>query len=183
MRYSIILALSCALPSPAVFAQGTVQAPRQSAIDILPVPLNPIIPEKQRACSQKTSSGLGYQMLRAGSGKNVTRDSMVLVSYIGYLKATGEVFDQNASGVFPVDGVVPGFGEGLTLMQKGAIYRFCIPYALGYGEAGSGSIPAKADLVFQTELMDSATEAEIEAMQKAETEAHSTPQGTGEEKR
>ena len=35
---------------------------------IIPLPLQPIVPAIQRACSARTASGLGYTMLRAATG-------------------------------------------------------------------------------------------------------------------
>jgi FKBP-type peptidyl-prolyl cis-trans isomerase FkpA len=53
-------------------------------------------------------------------------------------------------------------------MTKGSIWRFCVPAALGYGAKGAGdAIPANADLVFQAELVDFKTAAEIEKMRAA----------------
>jgi FKBP-type peptidyl-prolyl cis-trans isomerase FkpA len=68
---------------------------------------------------------------------------------------------------FPVGGVIPGFSEGLQLLPQGAIYRLCVPSAQGYGAQGAGDIPANADLVFQVELVDHKSAAEVEAMRKA----------------
>ena len=39
-----------------------------------------------------------------------------------------------------------------------------MPSVLGYGPQGTGPIPANADLVFQVELVDLRTRAEVEAM-------------------
>jgi FKBP-type peptidyl-prolyl cis-trans isomerase FkpA len=66
-----------------------------------------------------------------------------------------------------VDAVIPGFSEGLKLIPRGSIWRLCIPAAQGYGAEGTGPIPANADLVFQIELLDSRTQAEVAAMQTA----------------
>jgi len=121
--------------------------------NIIPVPLEQIIPAKQRVCTAKTASGLGYSQLRPGTGARPTSASQQLtVAYIGYLAATGAVFDQSDSAQFSADAVIDGFGEGLQMMPAGSIYRFCIPSALGYGAKGAGPIPANADLVFQVEL-------------------------------
>lgn len=142
---------------------------------IIPVPLKQIIPGAQRQCATATASGLGTMGLRAGAGARPAAEDGVLVNYIGYLAATGEVFDQGAQAAFPVNGVIKGFGEGLQLMGKGAIMRLCVPAALGYGARETGPIPANSDLVFQVELIDFKSAAEIEAMRKA-AEASQPPQ-------
>jgi FKBP-type peptidyl-prolyl cis-trans isomerase FkpA len=54
-------------------------------------------------------------------------------------------------------------------MPRGSIWRLCVPAALGYGARGAGeAVPANADLVFQIELVDSKSAAEVEAMRKAQ---------------
>lgn len=131
-------------------AAGVLIAARAS--NIIPVPLKQIIPAHQRACTAKTASGLGYLELRPGTGAHPGANDRVTVNYIGYLAQTGEVFDQGENASFPVGGVIPGFAEGLQLMNKGSVYRLCIPSALGYGVSGAGPIPGNADLVFQVEL-------------------------------
>jgi FKBP-type peptidyl-prolyl cis-trans isomerase FkpA len=68
----------------------------------------------------------------------------------------------------PVDGVIDGFSEGLQLTAKTGVVRLCIPAAIGYGARASGPIPANSDLVFQVELVDFKTAAEIEDMRKAQ---------------
>jgi FKBP-type peptidyl-prolyl cis-trans isomerase len=102
-------------------------------------------------CDQKTASGLGYAVLKGGKGAPPTEKDSVTVSYKGTLK-NGTVFDQSDKADFPVNDVVPGFGEGLRLMPEGSRYRFCIPAALGYGAQAAGSIPANSDLVFEVGL-------------------------------
>ena len=77
---------------------------------------------------------------------------------------------------FPANGVIPGFSEGLQMMKRGGIARFCIPAALGYGAQASGPIPANSDLVFQVELIDFKTAAEVEAMRKASGQPATPPQ-------
>lgn len=162
------------VPALALATGATAATPPSAAGAIIPLPLQPIVPAAQRACSLKTASGLGYTKLKAGEGEKPTAGDYVLVNYIGYLTATGAVFDQDQRSAFPVDGVVKGFGEGLQLMNKGAIYRLCIPGALGYGEKGAGPIPANADLVFQVELVDYKSAAEVEAMRKAQAASEAT---------
>ena len=121
---------------------------------LIPLPLKQIIPAGQRICNAKTPSGLGTLQLRPGTTAHPAASNGVRVNYIGYLAATGEVFDQGMGVEFPVQGVIPGFSEGLQAMGKGAVARLCIPAALGYGAKATGPIPANADLVFQVELVD-----------------------------
>ena len=136
------------------------------ADDIIPLPLSPVVPAALRSCTAKTASGLGTMQLKAGQGAKPVKGDYVLVSYIGFRASNGAVFDQGVGAAFPVEGVIPGFSEGLQQMNKGSIARLCVPAALGYGDKGTGPIPPKSDLVFQVELIDFKSEAEIEALRK-----------------
>ena len=72
-----------------------------------------------------------------------------------------------------VDGVIPGFGEGLSQMVKGSIHRICVSAALGYGAAANGPIPANSDLVFQVELLDFRSRGEVDAARAAQADSAS----------
>ena len=117
-------------------------------------------------CKTVTASGLGYSVVKAGEGAKPTDTDVVLVNYKGTLAADGKEFDANQRTPFPVSQVVPGFSEGLKLMQKGSTYKLCIPAALGYGAQSTGPIPANADLIFSVDLIDFKSMAEIQAMQQ-----------------
>jgi FKBP-type peptidyl-prolyl cis-trans isomerase FkpA len=119
-----------------------------------------------------TASGLRYKVIQTGEGKSPTDSDVVLVSYKGMLK-DGKVFDQNPQAGFPVTGVVPGFSEGLKIMQRGGKYRLWIPSELGYGpedqknpQSGEVAIPGGSALTFDVELLEFKSRAEVEAMQK-----------------
>lgn len=104
-----------------------------------------------------TASGLQYEQLRSGVGDAPKPTDKVRVHYCGWL-TDGTQFDSSyLSGepaTFPVELVVPGFREGLLLMQPGAIYRLTIPPQLAYGEAGAGGVvPPNATLVFTVTLL------------------------------
>lgn len=173
LAYLVTIPLLVALPAVAAAgppkADGTksVLSPAAATMDIITLPLNPILPVGQRICTQKEASGLGYTMLRPAAGTKPAEADFVLVNYIGYLAATGAVFDQQMRAVFAVSGVIPGFTKGLQMLAKGGVARFCIPAALGYGAQESGPIPANSDLVFQVELIDYKTAAEMEQMRSA----------------
>lgn len=105
-------------------------------------------------CKLKTASGLGYQILRAGTGAMPVDTDTVAVKYKGLLAADGKLFDESERADFGVGDVIPGFAEGLKLMTVGGRARLCIPAALGYGARATGSIPAGSDLVFEVDLLD-----------------------------
>lgn len=171
LRLAPIAVLTLAMARlPATAAAARAPAAPKATTDIIALPLNPILPAGQRLCAAKTETGLGYTMLRPASGSKPTEADFVLVNYIGYLAASGAVFDQGMQAAFPVSGVIPGFSKGLQMLAKTGIARLCIPAAMGYGAQGSGSIPGNADLVFQVELVDYKTAAEVEAMRKASAE-------------
>lgn len=174
---SLLLAPISAQAAPVRKAAPTKAAApvARASSEIIPLPLNPVIPAAQRICSAKTAAGLGYTMLRPASGPMPAASDIVLVNYIGYLASNGAVFDQGMQSALPVNGVIPGFSQGMQMLAKGGIARFCIPAAMGYGAQESGPIPANSDLVFQVELIDYKTAAEVEAMRKAQGDATAAP--------
>jgi FKBP-type peptidyl-prolyl cis-trans isomerase len=104
-----------------------------------------------------TSSGLQYEVLRAGTGMQPTAKDKVTVHYLGTL-LDGTKFDSSYDRgeplTFPLSGVIKGWTEGLQLMKEGAKYRFYIPSDLGYGDQGAGAnIPGGAVLIFEVELI------------------------------
>lgn len=106
-----------------------------------------------------TSSGLQYEIVRAGSGPKPARTDTVLVHYEGRLvDAARTVFDSSYQrgqpAAFPLDQVIPGWTEGVQLMPTGSKYRFVVPPALAYGAKGAGGvIPPGAVLEFDIELL------------------------------
>lgn len=112
-----------------------------------------------------TASGLQYKVLQDGVGPHPTPRDVALVGYKGTL-LDGTTFDANPQTAMPIDGVVPGFSEGLQQMKKGGKYRLWIPPQLGYGDQAAGPIPANSVLVFDVELHDFKSKAEIMRMQQ-----------------
>ncbi|HZV71607.1 MAG TPA: FKBP-type peptidyl-prolyl cis-trans isomerase [Saprospiraceae bacterium] len=109
---------------------------------------------------QTTASGLKYIMLEPGDdGTKPAKGEQVSVHYYGMLDSDGVMFDSSFKGGQPyqfpvgVGQVIPGWDEGIMLLNKGAKAILFIPASLGYGAAGSPPvIPANADLVFYVEL-------------------------------
>ncbi|HRF85194.1 MAG TPA: FKBP-type peptidyl-prolyl cis-trans isomerase [Alloprevotella sp.] len=103
-------------------------------------------------------SGLQYTVLAEGKGRKPAATDSVKCHYEGTL-IDGTVFDSSyrrgEPAVFPLNGVIRGWTEGVQLMAEGSKYRFFIPYQLAYGERGAGaSIPPYAALVFDVELIE-----------------------------
>lgn len=104
-----------------------------------------------------TKSGLKYMRLREGNGKRPKVTDRVKVHYTGKL-IDGTTFDSSVDRgepiTFPLNQVIPGWTEGLQLMDEGSKYMLYIPYNLGYGEQQAGSIPPGSTLVFEVELLE-----------------------------
>jgi FKBP-type peptidyl-prolyl cis-trans isomerase len=128
-------------------ASLTIQAP--PALAAKPkAPAKPVL-----TCKLKAADGLTYTVIKPGKGEKPGKDARVEVDYSGRLASDGTEFDSGKATKFKVTQVIPGFAQGLQLMQPGGKYRLCIPAAIGYGETGSGPIPANADLVFEVDLL------------------------------
>lgn len=116
--------------------------------------------EKLAAGFEKTESGLRYQFIQRGGGKQAAAGKMVSVHYEGSLE-NGKVFDSSYPRKKPIEfklgvgQVIEGWDEGIALLQVGDKARFVIPSHLGYGSRGAGgAIPPNATLIFDVELME-----------------------------
>ncbi|HRQ64496.1 MAG TPA: FKBP-type peptidyl-prolyl cis-trans isomerase [Xanthomonadaceae bacterium] len=113
---------------------------------------------KSKPGVMSTASGLQYQVISEGGGRKPTEADQVKVHYTGTL-IDGTKFDSSHDrgqpATFPLNGVIPGWTEGLQLMSVGSKYRLFIPSELAYGERGTpGPIGPNATLVFEVELIE-----------------------------
>ncbi|MEO5776764.1 MAG: peptidylprolyl isomerase [Flavobacterium sp.] len=131
-----------------------------------------------KATATETASGLKYKIIKTGAGKKPVEGTNVYISYAGYLE-DGSLFDssiesvnreygkydenrakQNGYQPFPFpygkkDGLIPGFLEGLNLMNFGDTILVFIPSKLAYGERGAGTvIPPNANIIFEVEMLE-----------------------------
>jgi hypothetical protein len=105
-----------------------------------------------------TASGLQYLVIEPGTGPRPAATDVAVVNYTGRL-LNGTVFDSHEGGEpvrLPIDGLIAGVSEALSLMRRGATYRLRIPPELAYGAAGAGDgiIPPNATLEFDVTLVD-----------------------------
>lgn len=106
---------------------------------------------------KKTASGLVYEVVTEGNGANPTLANTVKVNYTGFTP-DGTIFDSTEGrgpATFPLNGLIPGWQEGIQLMRPGSKFRFYIPANLGYGNNPPPNTPIKAGmtLVFDVELL------------------------------
>lgn len=108
----------------------------------------------------KTTSGLEYIEVEAGTGAQAVAGKTVSVHYTGKFQ-DGKVFDSSVTRGEPIEfqlgrgNVIKGWDEGIALMKVGGKAQLIIPPALAYGERGAGGvIPPNATLVFDVELVD-----------------------------
>lgn len=106
---------------------------------------------------QTTESGLQYRVIEEGDGARPAADDRVTVHYTGTL-IDGTKFDSSHDrgepATFALNQVIPGWTEGLQLMEEGSTYEFFIPSDLAYGEQGRpGPIGPNSTLIFEVELI------------------------------
>ena len=107
-----------------------------------------------------TESGLGYIMVKEGSGVQAEKGKTVSVHYTGKL-TDGTKFDSSLDRNQPIEfvlgegRVIKGWDEGISYLKVGGKATFIIPSNLAYGERGAGGvIPPNATLIFDVELVD-----------------------------
>lgn len=124
-----------------------------------PAPVVPAAPPPTTVGSiHTTASGLRYEVLQRGTGTvSPTATDNVTVHYHGTLQ-NGTVFDSSVirgqPTSFPLNGVIPGWTEGVQLMKVGDKFKFTIPSNLAYGaNSPTPAIPPFSTLVFEVELL------------------------------
>lgn len=100
-----------------------------------------------------------------GDGEEVQEGDTVIADYVGARWEDGEVFDSSydrgAPTVFPLDGVIEGWSEGLVGERVGSRVIISVPADKAYGTqeeieaSGGGDAPAGA-LVFVVDILDTA---------------------------
>jgi len=112
---------------------------------------------------KQTESGLIYTAIVPGTGAKPLSGETIDVHYTGTF-LNGEKFDSSYDRNAPLNitidksRVIEGWHEGLKLCDRGGKIKLILPYWLAYGEFGRGTIPAKATLVFDIEIVEKTTE-------------------------
>ena len=119
---------------------------------------------KGRIGVRTTASGLQYQIIKPGEGPTAVEGDVVLANYEGTFR-DGKLFDKSAQPTpfqMQEGASIPGFFEGLKLMQKGGVYRLWIPAKLAYGDKSPDPerLPPNSMLIFKVSvdrIVDAAT--------------------------
>ena len=102
-------------------------------------------------------SGVQYEVLKEGSGKQPKASDEVKVHYHGTL-IDGTVFDSSVNRgepmTFRLDQVIPGWTEVVQKMKEGSKWRVVIPPDSAYGANGPPQIGPNATLIFEIELLE-----------------------------
>src|SRR5277367_2349983 len=117
------------------------------------------MPDTVPAVTGKVMEGaaLRYIDVQIGDGPPAAAGQQYTVQYTGWLR-DGTKFDSSV-GKEPIQfvqgrrQVISGWEMGFEGMKVGGRRRLFIPYEMAYGEQGRGSIPPKAELVFDVELL------------------------------
>ena len=100
---------------------------------------------------------LVVQPLIEGDGAKVTKDQTVTVQYSGCL-LDGTSFDSSWSRgtptSFPLNGVIPGWTNGIAGQKVGSQVLLVVPADQGYGDQANGAIPANSTLVFVVDILE-----------------------------
>ena len=102
-----------------------------------------------------TDLGIYYLVDSLGDGDLVQMGDTCNLEYVGYL-TNGSIFDAGTLDFAYMDPeypLIPGFEDGIGVMNKGARITMIIPSDLAYG-SGKGPIPPYSTLIFYTEMHD-----------------------------
>ena len=96
--------------------------------------------------------------LVVGTGTAATATNTVQIQYVGTNYADGKPFDSSwqrgQPASFPLNGVIPGFAQGIVGMKIGGRRELVIPPALGYGASGQPpAVGPNETLVFVIDLL------------------------------
>lgn len=106
----------------------------------------------------ETESGLKYYIIQEGNGNTPQAGDLISLHYTLWLE-DGTMIDSSIQRGAPLEipvgagGTIPGFEEGLLLVEEGGKAQIVVPPELGYGEAGGGPIPPDANLIFEIEIV------------------------------
>lgn len=126
-------------------------------VRIMQVPATPADLMKPPRDSILLPSGLAFQVLEEGTGKDHPAASSRVSMHYSAWTAAGKLFETTLTtgqpGAFPVGSLLPGWREGVLHMVVGEKARLWLPASLAYGEKPAGRKLPAGSLVFDVELL------------------------------
>jgi peptidylprolyl isomerase len=159
----IVLATACGSDGDDDAAPSSTTAPATSLPGTVGAGAEPAVGDRAAAkpavsIPDPLPEGLFTEDLIVGDGAEVPAGATVTVEYVGVL-TDGTEFDSSWSrpdaATFPLDGVIPGWTQGIPGMRVGGRRLLVIPADLAYGAQGQPpTIPPDATLVFVVDVVD-----------------------------
>ena len=139
---------------PYIESESASDAASEEIIEEEPIPAEPITLDG----ATTTESGLQYLEVVAGDGAAPQEGDIVLMNVIGSLPDGTEVVNtyqqgQPAMAIMGKEQLLPGWEEGIMLMQAGGSAKLVLPPELAFGEAGYGIIPPNSQIVMEIEIV------------------------------
>ena len=146
----------CAVVGPSTQVDGPQSGPGTDDVIVLASPDG--APSVAIAESAAPAGELGIVDINVGSGDPVQPGDVLTVEYCGVGLSSRSVFDSSWSrgepAQFPLDGLIPGWQEGLPGMQVGGQRLLVIPGPLAYGEQPPPGIEPNETLIFVVDLVE-----------------------------
>ena len=142
------------LPSPTINLYVHIDSIQQRQIDKKIIE-DAIVSGKKDV--RENAKGIYYEMIKEGTGKQVSADDTVTIFYKGYLFANDSIFDQTKEkpATFPLKRLIKGWQIGVPLCKVGGKIKLVIPSDLAYSiRTRSAKIPPNSILVFEIEVLD-----------------------------
>lgn len=102
----------------------------------------------------ETESGLQYKVILDSKGLKPEIEDKVVIKYKIYSMDNKLLLESDGDTTFNLKSLVPGFIEGISLMNEGSKYRFFVHPKLAYGMDGTEDIPPNTLLIFDVELVE-----------------------------
>ena len=116
--------------------------------------------ERKNLKMSESATGLWFQIIKEGTGKNFTENDKVVMNYDCSLLDGTKCYSSNDLGPKEVilghTEMEHGMNEGLRLLKPGAEAIFIIPPFLAYGLIGDRKmIPSRAVIVYNVNILQS----------------------------
>ncbi|WP_346863693.1 FKBP-type peptidyl-prolyl cis-trans isomerase [uncultured Draconibacterium sp.] len=104
-----------------------------------------------------TELGVYYIVDSIGEGAFPLVGDTCEVKYTGFF-IDGSIFDTSGTNTFEFilgsENLIPGWNDGMKVINKGAFVYLLIPSELAYGSTGYSSVPPNTTIIFNIEMVD-----------------------------